>query len=102
MRITNGVEAIDLALYLSAHKTLVFSDFHIGYEAELHKRGVLVPKFQFKDILKRLGWIFAKLRAQCAQLKAIVINGDLKHSFGEISRQEWKETLELIDFLREH
>ena len=29
----------------------------------------------------------------------IVVNGDLKHEFGKISEQEWRETLKLIELL---
>ena len=31
--------------------------------------------------------------------KIIIINGDLKHEFGSISSQEWRETLAVLDFL---
>src|SRR3989338_3534376 len=32
----------------------------------------------------------------------ITINGDLKHGFSGISETEWRHTLRLIDYLREH
>jgi len=32
--------------------------------------------------------------------KRILINGDIKHEFGEASRQEWREVIELVEFLR--
>ena len=94
MKLIDGVEAIDLSLYLPDSKTLVFADFHIGFEQSLESQGVLVPRFQFKDIIKRLEKIFARVKPA-----TIVINGDLKHEFGEISRQEWNDCLALIDFL---
>lgn len=97
MEIAPGIEAVDLSLYLPASKTLIFADFHIGFEASLESQGVLVPRFQLKDILARLNKIFSRLGE--AKLKTIVINGDLKHEFGEISRQEWNDCLTLIDFL---
>lgn len=95
MEILKGIDAIGLAIYLKQPKILVFSDFHIGFEEALNKQGVLVPRFQYKDIISRLEDIFAKV-----QPETIVINGDLKHEFGQISKQEWKETLHLLDYLQ--
>ena len=89
-----GIEIIDLGLYLARHKILVLADFHIGYEEELNKKGVLVPRVQYKDVIDRLELIFSKVKPEL-----IVINGDLKHEFGTISKQEWKETMRLIDYL---
>ncbi len=91
-----GIEIIDLGLLLKNEKILVLADFHIGYEETLNKQGILVPKFQFKDIIKRLTKIFSELKKD--KLK-IIINGDIKHEFGTISEQEWRETLRLLDFL---
>jgi len=92
-----GIEIIDLGLLLKNEKILVLSDFHIGYEEALNKQGILVPKFQFKDIIKRLTKIFSRLKKD--KIKKIIINGDIKHEFGTISEQEWRETLRLLDFL---
>jgi len=94
MEIEPGIQIIDLGLYLTKHKILVLSDFHIGYEEELNKKGILVPRAQYKDVIDRLELIFSKVKPEI-----IVINGDLKHEFGAISKQEWKETMRLIDYL---
>jgi len=94
MEIHTGIEIIDLALYLPSHQTIIFSDFHIGYEETLTQRGILIPRFQFKDTIKRLEKIFSKIK----QVKTVVINGDLKHEFGKISDQEWREVLKLLDY----
>ncbi len=94
MKIAKAIEAIDLGIWIKEHKLLVFADFHIGYEESLNKRGVFIPRFHFKDIIKRLEKILAKVKPD-----VIIINGDVKHEFGRISEQEWRETLKLIDFL---
>ncbi|MBW2994813.1 metallophosphoesterase [Candidatus Woesearchaeota archaeon] len=94
MEIHAGIEIIDLALYLKKEKILILADFHIGYEEALTKQGFLVPRFQFKDMSERLENIFKKVKP-----KIIIINGDIKHEFGQISEQEWRETLKLIDYL---
>ncbi len=98
VEISNGVYALDLAIYIPKHRTIVCSDFHIGFEEALASQGVLVPRFQFADITKRLKNIFS----QTGKVKTIVVNGDLKHEFGRISKLEWRNTLKLIDCLLEH
>jgi len=77
----------------------VLSDLHIGYEGEMHKKGVLVPKTQFKQIMQELEKIFAVIEKKKWTCKRIVLNGDVKHDFGRISEQEWREILRLIDYL---
>ena len=94
MQIFDGIEAVDLALYLKSPKVLIVSDFHIGFEESLNKQGVFVPRFQLQDVLQRLEMIFKKIRP-----KTTVINGDLKHEFGRISEQEWRDVIQLIDFI---
>ncbi len=93
----SSLKIIDLGLLLKNEKILVFADFHIGYEEALNKQGILVPRFQFKDVIKRLGKIFFELKK--IKIEKIIINGDIKHEFGKISEQEWRETLKLLDFL---
>lgn len=96
MKISKGIEAKDLALYLAAHKLLVIADVHIGYEEALNKQGVLVPRMQFKDIMLKLESVVHGL-----DFETVIILGDLKHEFGKISDQEWRETLKFLDFFRD-
>jgi len=86
----------DLCLVINKN-ILVISDIHIGYEEALNKQGILIPRTQFKDIVKKLEKIIGKRK-----FRIIVINGDLKHEFGKISRQEWRQSLLLLDFLQRH
>jgi len=94
MEINKNIKIIDLALYLTKYKTLVIADSHIGYEESLNKQGVFIPRFQFRDLILRLEKILSNVK-----LDTIIINGDIKHEFGRISEQEWRNTLKLIDFL---
>ncbi len=95
MELYPGIEIIDLALYLKDSCALVLSDLHIGFEESLMKQGVLVPRFHYTDIIDRLEQVFSRVKP-----KGIVLNGDLKHEFGAASRQEWKETMRLFDYLQ--
>ena len=94
MPIPQHFSFVDLALQYK--DTLIIGDLQLGYETVLHKQGVLIPTFQLKDIFKHLDYIFSKTTA-----KRVVINGDIKHEFGTISDQEWRETLQLFDYLLE-
>ena len=98
MKILPNIDIVDLSLYVDS--TLVIADVHIGYEEALNKQGVLVPRLQFEEIVKRIELIFGLLKNK--QIKTIVINGDLKHEFGAISEQEWRNTLKFIDLLSRH
>ncbi|MGL6297724.1 MAG: metallophosphoesterase [Methanobacteriaceae archaeon] len=103
--LTKNIKIIDLAIEISDaddegntnNKYLIISDLHIGYEYALNKQGFMIPKFQFKKIIAKLELIITHSDAT-----KIIINGDLKHEFGKISKQEWKETDEFINFLEEH
>lgn len=98
MKLLSGIEIVDLALYFD--DALVIADAHIGYEEALNKQGILVPRLQFEDIVRRIKRIFSLLKGN--ELKTIVINGDLKHEFGTISEQEWRNTLKFLDLLAKH
>ena len=92
VKIIDDLEIVDLALKYK--DILIIGDLHIGYEDSLLNKGIFIPKFQFDDTVKRLNKILEKVKP-----KSIVINGDLKHEFGTISEQEWKDTLRILDLL---
>jgi len=98
MNVLNSIELIDLAIY--TNKTLILTDFHIGYEEALNKQGLMVPRFQFPEIMNRLEKIFLRLKGK--KIDRIIVNGDLKHEFGTISEQEWRHTLRLLDYFGQH
>lgn len=98
MKILPSIEIVDLTLYFDS--VLVLSDTHIGYEEALNRQGVLVPRLQFQEIVKRMERIFRELKGR--KLKTLVVNGDLKQEFGTISEQEWRNALKFIDLLAKH
>lgn len=93
MEISKGIFIIGTSLWIEKDKILIINDLHLGYEGELRAKGVLVPKVQYKDILEEMEKILS-----IVQPKKIIINGDLKHEFGRISNQEWKDVLNFLDF----
>lgn len=92
MEILPNIEIVDLALYLKKEKILIIADLHIGQEEAMNKQGILIPRFQFKGIESKLKNILDKYK-----VNKIIINGDLKHEFGIISEQEWRNTLKILD-----
>lgn len=94
MQIYEGIEIVNLALYIKKYKALIISDLQIGYEESLANRGIFVPRLQFKLIKDRLTKIFSKVKPEL-----VIINGDLKHEFGLINNQEWKDALAILDFI---
>ena len=88
-----NAEIADLGLLID--RTLIISDLHIGYEQALNREGIMVPRFQYKKILERLDEIIKSY-----DIGRIVVNGDIKHEFGRITRQEWDEALNFIIFLK--
>lgn len=94
MEIIPGVEAIGASLWFAMEKILVIGDIHMGYEESLAKRGMLVPRVQFKETIKNIGEILGRVKPEM-----IIINGDLKHEFGKISDQEWLDTSRFLDVL---
>ncbi len=97
MEILPGIEIIDLALWIQKEKTLIISDLHLGYEEMLERQGVLTPRFQLKDMIGQLEHIMKRVHPQ-----TIVINGDLKHEFGNILGQEWHDILRLFEYLEKN
>lgn len=97
MELSKGISVIEAALWLEQEKVLIINDLHLGYEEALLQKGILVPKFQKEEIFSKMKSIFSKV-----QPEKVIINGDLKHEFGKILRQEWKDVLQFLDFLLEH
>lgn len=75
--------------------TIVVSDIHYGFEAELNEKGVRVPS-QTEKITSLLVSLADETGAE-----RIVILGDLKHNVPSLSRIEWNELPRAIQKLRE-
>ncbi len=95
MDISEGIRITDLCLKIGG--TLVVGDVHIGYEEALNKQGFMVPRVQFPQMMERMKNILEKEKPQ-----RIILIGDLKHEFGTISNQEWRETLKFLDLLTKY
>ncbi|VVB53085.1 Calcineurin-like phosphoesterase superfamily domain protein [uncultured archaeon] len=95
--ISQGIEAVGLTLHLTESNTLVLGDLQLGYESELRASGVLLPDIQYKQVLSHI-----TAAVEEAQPQEIILNGDVKHSFGSVSPQEWREVKQLFAALKDH
>lgn len=73
-------------------RALVFADIHLGYEAGLRRRGVVVPS-QTRSLLDRLLAAVERERPD-----RLVVLGDVKHT---VPGASWQERDELPRFFRE-
>ena len=124
------IEFIGKSLLID-NSVLVFGDLHLGYEGSLHKSGIFVKADLYKHTTENLDEIFDRIKEinigkfdfgvvkskrgrKTGEIKEreergengklidkVIILGDLKHEFGSILREEWKEILDLIDYLKE-
>lgn len=96
--VTNSIYNAEIAdLGLIIDDCLIISDIHIGYEQALNREGIMVPRFQYPKILARITEIIHEFKP-----RRVIVNGDIKHEFGRITRQEWKESRDFIEFLGEN
>jgi len=93
-------------LYVKGYDTIVFSDLHIGFEEAVARGldystskttyvvGMFIPRIQLKRIIETLNTVFEVVKP-----KRVVINGDLKHAFDRLLRQERDEVKHLLNYL---
>jgi putative SbcD/Mre11-related phosphoesterase len=96
MRIKKGIEIVENfpAIFVEPIDTLVIADLHLGFERELASRGIFFPHFQYQDIKESISSIVNKISP-----RQVIINGDLKHKFGERTTQELNEVVDLLAYL---
>jgi putative SbcD/Mre11-related phosphoesterase len=88
---------VDLALYFEPRRLLAIADLHLGFDEALTHEGLLVPHLQLEAVRERLNSIIAYLAISSAHsLKTLIINGDLRHQFGPLSKRESQEALDLL------
>jgi len=96
--ILKGIRPAGLGLFLEEEKTLAIADLHLGYEEMLNSQGLFVPRVNFEKIKGILTEMFKEL----PKLHNVIILGDLKHEFGTISVQEWREVIQMLQFIQKH
>ncbi len=82
-------------LYVPSERMVVFADIHLGYEEYMARHGVFIPRAQLRYAKRSLERVFAAT----GRVKRVVIDGDLKHNFDRLTRQERVEVAELLEYL---
>ncbi|BFH74334.1 metallophosphoesterase [Sulfurisphaera javensis] len=83
-------------IYIKRLNSIVLSDVHIGYEEEMASKGIFIPKVQKKRFLT----IFRRAR-EVFKTNKLIINGDLKHTFNRLTKQEKNELTEIFQELKD-
>ncbi|MDQ4050397.1 MAG: metallophosphoesterase family protein [Thermoproteota archaeon] len=68
----------------AGRKYITVSDLHIGLEAELLAKGITVSSTLVSEMIDELSDL-----VQSEHADSIILLGDIKHSVGAISKQEW-------------
>jgi putative SbcD/Mre11-related phosphoesterase len=95
MKIEKDLEIIGNTLFIPSKKILILSDLHIGYDESMNANGFLIPRFQYQDLYKETQRIIKEKKP-----KTIILNGDIKHEFRGILREEWLRVQEYITYLK--
>ena len=90
MEISKGISIHENSLLIG--KSLIIADVHLGQDEALNRKGVLVPRFQFKDVEDKVMKLI-----EVTHPDEFIITGDLKHEFGSILDTEWRNIVKLID-----
>lgn len=84
----------DLGLWIKDIGALVISDLHIGYEEALKDQGIYVPS-QYGE-MKRL------ITGMLERAEMVVVLGDIKHEFSRLTPQEWSETRDFLELIKDY
>jgi len=82
------------ALLHEASSTLIVADLHLGYEEAMARTGVFLPRLQLPKAVATLKPLIRELG-----VKRVVVNGDLKHVFNKLLKQEAVEASRLVESL---
>ncbi len=84
-------------LFIDGANVLVFADLHLGFEEDMARNGYFIPRAQLHRAVKSIG----KALSIVGGVDTIVIDGDLKHAFDKLLRQERYEVRRFLEFLRD-
>ena len=91
----NRIEFIGKCLLIDK-KILVIGDLHLGYEGSMRESGYMIPSGLYKQTIEDLDLIFERV----GEVDKVILLGDVKHEFGKIQRDEWREIGEILNYLR--
>ncbi len=83
-------------IYFKDADAVVMSDVHIGYEQDMARKGIYIPKVQMKRFLSVYERSINTFKA-----RKVIINGDFKHTFEKLTRQEKDELSHILSRIKD-
>ncbi|BCS90921.1 MAG: 3',5'-cyclic adenosine monophosphate phosphodiesterase CpdA [Candidatus Micrarchaeota archaeon] len=98
MILDNDIEILDglEIAYIRTLDYIVATDLHLGYEDVMGSSGILIPKASLKMIKDKIQRAYDRFKP-----KGIIVTGDIKNEFSEVSLGEFNELYEFIRFLKD-
>jgi putative SbcD/Mre11-related phosphoesterase len=78
-------------LYSSSDDAFIVADIHLGFEEAMASQGAFLPRLQLRRALK----VLSEARS-IVEARRVIVNGDIKHSFEKLLKQERVEVREFI------
>lgn len=96
-RIYDNIYVVDdtRTLFIDGVNALVFADLHLGFEEDMARSGYFIPRAQLSRAMKFID----KALSIIGNVDSIIIDGDLKHAFDKLLRQERYEVRKFLDYL---
>jgi putative SbcD/Mre11-related phosphoesterase len=85
-----------LLVEIENKKILVVGDMHFGYGDSIRNSGFIIQDQLGRQVREDFDSIFGEI----GKVDGVVLLGDLKHVFGKIMRDEWKDVLGLVSYLK--
>lgn len=84
--------------YMPEYRVLILSDLHLGLEESLASTGIYIPRVQLSKIISIVGRVLGNM----VKADVLLINGDVKHSFSHLSKQERFEVRKFLNLARNY
>ncbi|BDC19921.1 metallophosphoesterase [Acidianus sp. HS-5] len=84
------------AVYIKSIDTAVISDVHIGYEEEMARKGIFLPRVQKKKFLDVVNKVVKEFNTY-----NIIVDGDFKHIFNGLGRQEKEDLISALSQIKD-
>lgn len=91
------IEADLPVLYIKPLNAVVLSDVHIGYEEEMARKGIFLPKIQRKRLIDTI-----EKSRKAFKTDNIIVDGDLKHIFNGLGKQEKEDLNHVFNYVKEY
>jgi putative SbcD/Mre11-related phosphoesterase len=85
------------AIYFKSLDSIIVSDIHIGFEEEMARKGIYLPRLQKRKFIETVTRAIESFKTN-----KLIINGDIKHRLDGLGFQERKDLEEVFKILKDH